>query len=143
MTVEVAIVNRSGWTIDEDAAGSALQHVFAAERITSGDVGLTLVDEPEMAELNGAHRGKPTVTDVLSFPIDGADPVVDGVPVQLGDVVVCPQYAADMGTSMVTLLVHGALHLVGYDHEVDAGEMLDRQDELLEEVGDVAVSARQ
>jgi probable rRNA maturation factor len=143
VSIDVAIANRSGWTLDEEAAARVLQTVFAAERIETGDVGLALVDSGEMADLNGRHRGKPRVTDVLSFPIDGADPLEPGMPAQLGDVVVCPAYASEQGTAMTTLLVHGALHLVGYDHETDGGEMLDRQDQLLEEVEDVAVSARQ
>ncbi len=143
MTVDVSIANRSGWEIDRPEAERVLQAVFAAERVGAGDVGLTLVDPAEMAELNGTHRGKPVPTDVLSFPIDGADPLDDGMPAQLGDIVVCPAVAAEQGTPMSTLIVHGGLHLLGYDHEIDDGAMLDRQDELLEEVGDVAVSARQ
>jgi probable rRNA maturation factor len=63
------------------------------------------------------------------------------VPRQLGDLVVCPEVAEREGTSIATLLVHGALHLVGYDHESDDGRMLRRQAALLEEVEAVAASA--
>jgi probable rRNA maturation factor len=95
------------------------------------------VDEPRIAELNAAHRGKQTATDVLSFPIDGREPLPAGVPRQLGDLVVCPAVATAEGTPIATLLVHGALHLIGYDHETDDGRMLARQDELVAEVAPV------
>jgi probable rRNA maturation factor len=90
-----------------------------------------------MAALNELHRGKPDPTDVLSFPIDEREPVAGGMPRQLGDLVVCPDVAAAEGTPISVLLVHGALHLIGYDHEADEGEMLDRQEAILSEVGTV------
>ena len=80
-----------------------------------------------MAALNAAHRGKDEPTDVLSFPLDGLDALPDGLPRQLGDVVVCPERAEADGTPIALLLVHGVLHLVGYDHEADNGDMLRRQ----------------
>ena len=137
MTVEVEIENLSGWQVDEPAAAEAVRRALAAEGVDSGQVGLSFVGQGRIAELNGQHRGKPVATDVLSFPIDGHDPIPDGVPRQLGDLVVCPAVAASDGTSIETLLVHGALHLVGYDHETDDGAMLARQDELLAEVAPV------
>jgi probable rRNA maturation factor len=76
-------------------------------------------------------------TDVLSFPIDGRALLPEGIPRQLGDLVVCPAVASAEGTPIATLLVHGALHLVGYDHETDDGAMLTRQNELLSEVAPV------
>jgi len=100
-------------------------------------VGLAFVDERRIAELNSEHRGKPSATDVLSFPIDGRTLLPEGVPRQLGDLVVCPAVASAEGTPIATLLVHGALHLVGYDHEADGGTMLARQNELLSEVSPV------
>ena len=63
-----------------------------------------------------------------------------GLPRQLGDVVICPRVAADEGTPVATLLVHAVLHLVGYDHDGSDTAMLDRQDVLVKEVPDVAVS---
>jgi probable rRNA maturation factor len=137
VTVEVEIENHSGWQVDEPAAAAAVRRALAAEGIDTGQVGVAFVDEPRIAELNGRHRGKQAATDVLSFPIDGHDPIPDGLPRQLGDLVVCPAVAAAEGTSIETLLVHGALHLVGYDHETDDGAMLARQDELLAEVAPV------
>jgi probable rRNA maturation factor len=63
---------------------------------------------------------------VLSFPIDGAWPT-KGLPRELGDVVICPEYTEDLFEATL----HGVLHLVGMDHEVDDGEMLAVQAELL------------
>ena len=135
--VEVEIENDSGWRVDEPAAAAAVRSALAAEGVDSGEVGLAFVDERRIAELNAQHRGKPSATDVLSFPIDGRALLPDGVPRQLGDLVVCPAVASAEGTPIATLLVHGVLHLVGYDHEADAGAMLARQNELLSEVAPV------
>jgi len=135
--VEVEIENHSGWRVDEPAAAEAVRSALAAEGVQSGEVGVAFVDERRIAELNAEHRGKPAVTDVLSFPIDGRALLPDGVPRQLGDLVVCPAVASAEGTPIATLLVHGVLHLVGYDHEADGGAMLIRQDELLAEVAPV------
>jgi probable rRNA maturation factor len=137
VTVEVEIENHSGWRVDEPAAAAVVRSAFAAEAVDSGEVGLKFVDERRIAELNGQHRGKPSATDVLSFPIDGRSLLPDGVPRQLGDLVVCPAVATAEGTPIATLLVHGVLHLVGYDHETDGGAMLARQNELLAEVAPV------
>ena len=63
-------------------------------------------------------------TDVLSFPIDGAGPAAG--PRELGDVVICPEHTADL----VEATVHGVLHLCGYDHETDDGEMLALQESI-------------
>jgi probable rRNA maturation factor len=135
--VEVEIENHSGWRVDAPAAAAAVRSALAAEGVQSGEVGVAFVDERRIAELNAEHRGKPSATDVLSFPIDGRAPIPEGVPRQLGDLVVCPTVASAEGTPIATLLVHGTLHLVGYDHETDDGAMLARQNELLSEVAPV------
>jgi probable rRNA maturation factor len=135
--VEVEIENHSGWRVDEPAAAAAVRSALAAEGVQSGEVGVAFVDERRIAELNAEHRGKPSATDVLSFPIDGRALLPEGVPRQLGDLVVCPAVASAEGTPIATLLVHGVLHLVGYDHETDGGAMLVRQNELLGEVAPV------
>jgi probable rRNA maturation factor len=129
--VAVEVENHSGWRIDEQAAAGVMAAALGAEGLGEGEVGVIFVDEPRIAELNGAHRGKPIATDVLSFPLDGRDQLPAGLPRQLGDVVVCPAVAREQGTPIATLLVHGALHLAGYDHETDGGEMLARQEQLL------------
>ena len=138
MTVQVEVENRSGHAVDEDAARAAVAATLRAEGVTTGEVGVVIVDLAEMAALNSAHRGRDEPTDVLSFPLDGRDALPDGLPRQLGDVVVCPERAEADGTPVALLLVHGALHLVGYDHEADNGDMLRRQNAIFEEVGPVA-----
>ena len=139
MTVQVEVENRSGHAVDEDAARAAVAATLRAEGVTAGEVGVVIVDPAEMAALNSAHRGRDEPTDVLSFPLDGRDALPDGLPRQLGDMVVCPERAEADGTPIALLLVHGALHLVGYDHEADNGDMLRRQQAIFEGVEPVAV----
>jgi probable rRNA maturation factor len=138
VTVHVEVENRSAHAVDEPAAAAAVAAALRAEGVTAGEVGVVLVEPREMAALNAAHRGKDEPTDVLSFPLDGLDALPDGLPRQLGDVVVCPERADADGTPIALLLVHGVLHLVGYDHEADNGDMLRRQNAIFEEVGPVA-----
>lgn len=90
-----------------------------------GHLSVELVDAPRITELNRAHRGIDEPTDVLSFPIDEAGPTPG--PRELGDVVICPAETADLTEAVV----HGVLHLCGYDHETDQGEMLDLQRRVL------------
>jgi probable rRNA maturation factor len=99
------------------AAGSA--------GIRDGHLAIELVDERRIAELNAEHRGRPEPTDVLSFPVDGGTDAAG--PRELGDIVICPEHTADLREAVV----HGVLHLVGMDHEIDDGEMLVLQRELL------------
>ena len=103
--------------------------------VRNASLGLMIVGSDEMAAINGEHRSKPEPTDVLAFPIDGPD-VLDGWPAdgpepELGDIIICPDAAQD---PLGTLAVHGLLHLLGYDHETDAGEMLALQDQILAEL---------
>jgi probable rRNA maturation factor len=98
----------------------------ASAGIDDGHLAVQFVSATEMTALNLEHRGKAEPTDVLSFPIDGAAPQTAG-PRELGDVVICPEHTADLREA----IVHGVLHLVGMDHEQDAGEMLALQAELL------------
>ena len=78
--------------------------------------------------LNAIHRGVDRPTDVLSFPVDGPGPTAG--PRERGDVVICPAHAADLEVAGV----HGVLHLCGYDHEHDGGEMLALQARVLAEL---------
>jgi probable rRNA maturation factor len=97
-------------------------------RVEQGHVAIEFVDAERIARLNGEHRNKPVPTDVLSFPIDGigARSPTD-VPIELGDVVICPAHTVDLREAVV----HGMLHLLGMDHERDDGEMLELQRQLL------------
>ena len=103
-----------------------------AAGVGDGHLSLELVDEERMRELNREHRGRDRPTDVLSFPIDGAGPTAG--PRELGDVFICPEHAADLTEAAV----HGVLHLCGYDHETDDGEMLELQDRVLRTISSAA-----
>ena len=102
--------------------------------VARASVGLMVVGEAEMTRINERGRGKAEPTDVLAFPLDGPEALEgwpqDGPPPELGDIVICPAAAQD---PLSTLALHGLLHLVGYDHEVDAGEMLALQHKLVDE----------
>jgi probable rRNA maturation factor len=95
--------------------------------VEDGHLAIEYVDEQRIAQLNAEHRGKDDPTDVLSFPIDGAIDRGDDVERELGDVVICPEHTVDLREA----IVHGVLHLVGFDHETDDGEMLALQALLL------------
>ena len=96
-----------------------------AAGIAEGHLSIELVDEARIRELNRDHRGLDRPTDVLSFPVDGAGAVLG--PRELGDVVICPAHTTDLQEAVV----HGVLHLAGYDHESDEGEMLALQDDVM------------
>ena len=87
--------------------------MLAAEGIDAAELGIAFVDPVEIRGLKAQHLGIDEATDVLSFPIDGRDELPDGVPRALGDVVLCPQV---VGEEWQGPLVHGLLHLLGYDH---------------------------
>ena len=111
--IRVEVANESGVAVDEAAAVELARRVIAAESVDDGDLGLAFVGPDRMRELKREHLGIDEATDVLSFPIDGRDELPDGVPRQLGDVVVCPQV---VGEAWQAPLVHGLLHLLGYEH---------------------------
>jgi probable rRNA maturation factor len=87
-----------------------------------------LVKEGEIRRLNRDFRSRDSFTDVLSFPVDG--PGQSAGPRELGDVVICPAHTENLDEAVV----HGVLHLCGYDHETDDGEMLALQDRVMAEL---------
>jgi probable rRNA maturation factor len=122
-----------------------VKHVLAVEK-AKGLVSVAFVDEQEMAELNKLYRGIASPTDVLSFgqgdeSVEWPDPTRGRDP-ELGEVVLCPAVVAryageeggDPGTQMGWAILHGVLHLLGYDHETDGGEMRAREQVLLREL---------
>ncbi|MBA2546789.1 MAG: rRNA maturation RNase YbeY, partial [Solirubrobacterales bacterium] len=103
----------------------AVSATLEAAGVEDGHIGLELVGEGRMRTLNFAHRGRDEATDVLAFPID---PDESGLgPRELGDVFICPEHSTDV----IEAAVHGTLHLCGYDHETDKGEMLALQAKVL------------
>jgi probable rRNA maturation factor len=117
--VEIEVANRSSAQLDVDAAFELIRGVLRDEGVEDGELGLQLVGPEEIRALKREHLGIDEETDALAFPIDGREPVPDGVPRQLGDVVVCPQVA---GEAWRAPLVHAVLHLVGYDHGAEMEE---------------------
>ncbi len=132
----------------EKLAGAAL----TAEGVDpTAEVAITLIGVPAMAGLNQQYLGKAGPTDVLSFPLDDLEPgatpaaIGAGPPAAIGDVFICPQVVADNATAagvalqdeMALMVVHGLLHLLGYDHIVDAEaeQMEQRERDLLAVVG--------
>jgi probable rRNA maturation factor len=119
VVITVELDNRSGADVEEDAARALAERVLAAEGIEEGELGIVFVGPDEMRRLKRDHLGADEVTDVLSFPIDAREQLPPGVPRQLGDAVLCPQV---VGADWRAPLVHGLLHLLGYEHgtEMDA-----------------------
>jgi len=117
----VEVDNRSGREVDEAAAVELARTVLAEEGVQAGELGLAFVALDESQALKREHLGVDEATDALAFPIDGLAALPDGIPRQLGDVVVCPDVVGDEWRGP---LVHALLHLVGYDHgpEMEARE---------------------
>jgi probable rRNA maturation factor len=111
--IAVEVTNRSGIDVDEAAATALARRVVAAEGVADGELGLVFVGPDEIRTLKRQHLGIDEATDVLSFPIDAREQLPSGPPRQLGDAVLCPQV---VGERWRRPLVHGLLHLLGYDH---------------------------
>ncbi|MGK2877121.1 MAG: rRNA maturation RNase YbeY [Solirubrobacterales bacterium] len=118
---------------EEDLIGAA-RATLDRLGVEDGHVAIEIVGEFRIHQLNREFRGKDDPTDVLSFPVDGEEIAIEGPPVlqvtgalELGDVAINPEHTENM----VEAVVHGVLHLCGYDHEVDDGEMLELQDEIV------------
>jgi probable rRNA maturation factor len=111
--IDVTVANRSGEDVDRRSAAAIARRVLVAEGVESGELGIAFVGADEIRSLKARHLGVDEVTDVLSFPIDGRDELPPGVPRALGDVVLCPSAT---GSDWQGQLVHGLLHLLGYDH---------------------------
>jgi probable rRNA maturation factor len=121
--IEIEVDNRSGVDVDESAACELARRVLAGEGIGEGELGIAFVGPDESRALKQEHLGIDEATDALAFPIDERDELPEGLPRQLGDVVVCPQVVGDEWRRP---LVHALLHLLGYDHgdEMEAQEGL-------------------
>ena len=119
-TIEVEVIGA-----DPAAVRPAAEAALAAAGVEEGHLAVAFVDADEITRLNREHRGLDRPTDVLSFPVDEAGPVAG--PRELGDVVICPEHTEDVTEAVV----HGVLHLCGYDHETDDGEMLALQDRVM------------
>ena len=130
--------------IDLDNQTTLTVHLESLEKIathlSTKEVELLIVDEKTMQELNHTHRGKDKSTDVLSFPLETpfTQESIFGIP--LGTIVICDffvqkeaqHFSHTIQDELSLLFIHGMLHLLGFDHEEDNGEMRQREQALIE-----------
>lgn len=122
--IQVETENRSGTDFPSESARAFALDLLRREGVDSGELGLWIVAGDEMRALKSEHLGIDEITDVLSFPIDAAGDVPEGVPRALGDVFLCPEV---VGEEWRPPLAHGLLHLLGYVH----GEAMERREKEL------------
>ncbi len=152
--MNVTLLDEQDDPLQPDWMIALAESVMVAEGLPDGtELGLHLVDDARIAELNSTHMGKDGSTDVLSFPIEDLSPGVspaptgDGPPPHIGDVVICPtvvevnaqRACVDVDDELALMVVHGILHLLGYDHveDADAELMEGRERDLLASAGRV------
>ena len=136
--MDVFVANEQEHAVDEARLSELARHVLAAEEVDDeAELSILLIAPDHIRKLNARFAGDDYATDVLSFPMLEDDEVS----LMLGDVVICPEIAKtnaakighDLGVEIDTLLVHGTLHLLGYDHDEEEAKarMEGRQRELL------------
>ena len=147
MSIEVA--NESGLDVSEDELISVARFVIAKMNVhPEAELSMVLLDSTSMADLHMRWMDLPGPTDVMSFPMDELEPsgrpdTPEPGPAMLGDIVLCPEFAAEqaavaghsLGHELALLTIHGVLHLLGYDHAEpdEEKEMFALQRQLLEE----------
>jgi len=125
----IELDNRTSLEVDEPFLNSI------AKTHTTKDIELIITSNKEIQELNNAHRSIDKSTDVLSFPYD------DMPMAPLGSIVISSSFVEDKAKEfghtnndeLSLLFIHGLLHLVGFDHEVDNGEMREEEAKLIKE----------
>ena len=147
MSIEVS--NESGLDVSETELISVAKFVIERMDVNpAAELSMVLLDTAAMADLHMRWMDLPGPTDVMSFPMDELEPggrpdAPEPGPAMLGDIALCPQFAAEqataaghsLGQELALLTVHGVLHLLGYDHAEPAEEkeMFTLQRQLLEE----------
>jgi len=126
--VSIEVVNESGRDVDESEVADLARYVLDQMHVhPQADLSVLLVDTETMSRLHVQWMDEPGPTDVLSFPMDELRPGREGEPSPpglLGDVVLCPDVAAQQAVTaghssveeLLLLTTHGILHLLGYDH---------------------------
>ena len=148
MSIEVS--NESGLDVSEEELVSVARFVIRKMKVhPAAELSMVLLDTAAMADLHMRWMDLPGPTDVMSFPMDELEPggrpdAPEPGPSMLGDIVLCPQFAAEQAShgraharrhELALLTVHGVLHLLGYDHAEpdEEKEMFALQRQLLEE----------
>ena len=144
MNLAINIDDRE-WRVVPNLRKLARTAVLAVQPDDDVAIGLLFTSDARIAEINGQWRGKASPTNVLSFPVSAALPVPEGEPRPLGDIalaygVISREAQAQkkpVSHHVTHLIVHGVLHLLGYDHENDdeAGAMEAREIMILAELG--------
>jgi probable rRNA maturation factor len=134
--LSILVSDRQSLPVDHDGLAALARDTLRAEGVGPSELSLSFVDDEEMSQLHRTYAGEEGPTDVLSFPLDRAEDGVgpDGTRL-LGDVVIAPGVAArnnpeDPPAELRLLVVHGILHVLGYDHErgEERAEMWERQE---------------
>ncbi len=150
--MSVSFADEQNRPLDEAALIALAERVLAFEGYPADtEVSINAVSDEEIAALKALHLGVGAATDVLSFPIESLTPgqpakaSVDGPPPMLGDIVIAPAYIARQAQEhgvteadeLSLMVVHGMLHLMGWDHADDeqAEAMEDRERQILAQVG--------
>jgi probable rRNA maturation factor len=147
--VSIEVSNESGLDVSEVELVSVAKFVLARMDVNPGaELSMVLLDTAAMADLHMRWMDLPGPTDVMSFPMDELEPggrpdAPEPGPSMLGDIALCPEFAAEqaaaaghsLGQELALLTVHGVLHLLGYDHAEpdEEKEMFALQRRLLEE----------
>jgi len=128
MALMIDIDNQSDLNIPQELINKI------ANSLTKKDIDLLIIDNTQMREINKEHRNIDKATDVLSFPFDN-------MPMSpLGSLVISSDYVKKLSTELshseddefCLLFIHGLLHLLGFDHEIDNGEMRLKEKEIIE-----------
>ncbi len=142
--VVVAADEQGDRPVDIERWSDLARNALEAQGAGNGELNLLFIDRAEMTSLNAQHMGEDRCTDVLSFPIDAGDFPVEALAGErlLGDIVICPDYAAEQAPThagtyddeLALLVVHGVLHILGMDHAEpdEAAEMQAAERDLLE-----------
>jgi probable rRNA maturation factor len=112
-----------------------------AESLSSNEVELIITDDKTMRELNAEYRQKDSITDVLSFPLEAPFTEQSVFDMPLGSIIIAASFVKEKAQEhrhtiqdeLSLLFIHGMLHLLGYDHENDDGEMRAREKEIIDQ----------
>lgn len=143
---EIDVQNEGGFSIDEARLREAVTAALRDHKVAEGTALTIVVTTNEaVAELNHDHRGIDAPTDILSFPAPEPPVQIPGEPPYLGDMVIAYPYASaqaereghDLSDSLALLVVHSALHLLGYDHDTpeNKAQMWAAQEKILRVIG--------
>lgn len=111
--MKILINNRSSFSVEKKLVRKTVKNILKKEGRTSGQVSIVFLNSQEIREINKKYRGKDKPTDVLSFVHDGVG--LEGTEIDfMGEVLISP----DDSKEIIKVLIHGILHLLGYDHQL-------------------------